>query len=147
MLARTSQVNLEGEDVMKWSLAVVFWSLIGLVAVAVGMSLAGKRVDFPFKVALIVALSLLGSAVLFLTLRQEVGGALKVFLILAGTAPAAMIVSVVLHNVVSGLLTALLNRTVEEPVFFLIAVFGCPAAFLAGVIGSIVLIIRGIILE
>ena len=132
---------------MKWPLAAVFWSLVGLVAVAVIESLAGKHVDFPLKVALIVALSLLGGAVLFLTFRQGVGGALKVFLILAGAAPAAMVASVVLHNVVSGLLTTLLNRTLGEPVFFLIAVFGCPAAFLAGVIGSIVLIIRGVILR
>lgn len=132
---------------MKWSLAAVFWSLVGLVAVAVVESLAGKHVEFPFKVALIVALSLLGGTVLFLTLRQRVGGALKVFLILSGAAPAAMIVSVVLHNVVSGLLTALLNRNLEEPVFFLIAVFGCPAAFLVGVVGSVVMIVRGVILK
>ena len=88
------------------------------------------------------AISLLGAALIFLTLKQDVAGILKIFLILAGAAPATMIISVILHNAISGLLTHFLKREVEEAVFFLIAVFGCPAAFLVGVVGSIVMMIR-----
>jgi hypothetical protein len=45
-------------------------------------------------------------------------------------------VFVILHNLVSGLLG------IEEPVFFLLAVFACPLGFLIGVGGSIVFLPR-----
>lgn len=56
--------------------------------------------------------------------------------LLAAFAVALFVVSVVLHNLVSGLLG------VEEPVFFLLAVVVAPLLFVAGVAGSIVAIIR-----
>jgi uncharacterized membrane protein YhaH (DUF805 family) len=48
----------------------------------------------------------------------------------------AFVISVILHN----LLSAWLNT--EEPVFFIIAVFVCPLAFLVGVVGSIVIAVK-----
>lgn len=55
-----------------------------------------------------------------------------------------MIASVILHNAVYALTKSVSGKDIEEPVFFLIAVFGCPAAFLTGVVGSTVLFIRDI---
>jgi hypothetical protein len=113
--------------------------------VVASLFFARKHVGFRFLAALMFPLSILGGALIFLTIEQNVRGAFRVFLVLVGIAPAAMIVSIILHNAISGLLTALLKREFEEAVFFLIALFACPAAFLVGTIGSIVLIIKNVI--
>lgn len=60
-------------------------------------------------------------------------------LALAGMAAGAFIISVVLHNLIS----ALFN--VEEPVFFIIAVIVSPLAFALGLIGSLVIFIKGLV--
>ena len=85
---------------------------------------------------LIGAFFALGLAVVILTIKQKVKGKLKFFLILAGAAAAGFVASVILHNLLSALLR------IEEPVFFLIAVLVCPAAFLIGAVGSIILLIK-----
>lgn len=61
---------------------------------------------------------------------------LKKFLLVIGISVGTFIVSILLHNAIYGLFG------VEEAVFFSIAVFLCPGAFLAGVVGSIVLTVR-----
>lgn len=132
---------------MRLSLIWVFFSLLVLSVVVVILFFARKHVKFVFLAAILLALALLGGALILLTLEQDVGGSLRIFLILAGVAPAAMIVSIILHNAISGLLTSLLNRDFEEAVFFLIALFGCPAVFLVGVVGSLVLIVRDMLLR
>lgn len=132
---------------MRLSLSIVFWCFVGFSAVVVALFFAKRDSSFRFKSILVFILALLGGALVFLTLSQGVGGMLRVFLIMAGTAPAAMIISVILHNAVSGLLTALLKRKIEEAVFFLIAIFGCPAALFVGVIVSITLIIRSMVMK
>ncbi len=63
---------------------------------------------------------------------------LKIFLVVAGISLGAFIISVVLHNVISGLFD------IEEPVFFVIAVFISPLAFAVGLIGSLVIFIKGL---
>lgn len=66
---------------------------------------------------------------------------LKTFLLVAGAAAGAFIISVFLHNALSGLFG------VEEPVFFSIAVFVSPLAFAVGIVGSLVLFIIGLFSE
>lgn len=63
---------------------------------------------------------------------------LKTFLMVAGISLGTFIISVFLHNALSGLLG------VEEPVFFIIAVFIAPLALAVGIIGSLVLFIVGL---
>jgi len=132
---------------MSLSLIWVFFSLLVLSVVVAILFFAKKHAKPIFLAAILFALALLGGALILLTLEQDVSGSLRIFLILAGIAPAAMIVSIILHNAVSGLLTSLLNRDFEEAVFFLIALFACPALFLVGVVGSIVLLIRDMLLK
>ena len=60
---------------------------------------------------------------------------LKTFLLIAGMSLGAFIISVFLHNAISGLLG------IEEPVFFSIAVIVAPLAFAVGLIGSLVIFI------
>jgi len=64
---------------------------------------------------------------------------LKTFLLVAGTSLGAFIISVLLHNAISGLFE------IKEPVFFCIAVFICPLAFAVGIIGSLVMFIKGLL--
>jgi len=63
---------------------------------------------------------------------------LKKFLLIAGISVGTFIISVFLHNALSGLFG------VEEPVFFCIAVFVAPLALAVGLIGSLVLFIMGL---
>ena len=130
---------------MRLSLVLVFLSFLGFSGVVTGLFLARKHVGFPFLAALLLALSLLGGTLIYMILEQGMSGALRTFLMLAGFAPGAMIVSVILHNLVSGLFTLLLKREFEEAVFFLIALFVCPAAFLVGAMGGMALIIKDMV--
>ena len=61
---------------------------------------------------------------------------LKKSVLIMGISAGSFVVSVVAHNAISAWFD------VEEPVFFAIAVFVCPAAFLAGAAGAIVAAIR-----
>ena len=63
---------------------------------------------------------------------------LRIFLLVAGISLGAFIISVFLHNAISGLFD------IEEPVFFVIAVFVSPLVFAVGIIGSMVMFIRGL---
>jgi len=63
---------------------------------------------------------------------------LKKFLVMAGASLAVFILSVFLHNMISGLLD------IEEPVFFVISTIIAPLAFAVGIIGSLVLFIKGL---
>jgi hypothetical protein len=63
---------------------------------------------------------------------------LKTFLLITGISLGTFIISVFLHNALSGLFG------VEEPVFFVIAVFVAPPALAVGLIGSLVLFIMGL---
>jgi len=63
---------------------------------------------------------------------------LRIFLLVAGISLGAFIISVFLHNALSGLFD------IEEPVFFVIAVFISPLAFAVGLIGSLVMFIKGL---
>jgi hypothetical protein len=64
---------------------------------------------------------------------------LKIFLLVAGVSLGTFIISVFMHNAISGLFE------IEEPVFFCIAVFICPLAFAVGIIGSLVMFIKGLL--
>ena len=66
---------------------------------------------------------------------------LKKFLLIAGISLAVFIISVFLHNAISGLLG------IEEPVFFCIAVFVAPLGFAVGLIGSLVIFARGLLIS
>jgi len=130
--------------VMRLSLLLVFLSLVILTAaVAVLFQITKKRCwKLTYLAFPIFILSLLGCVLVFLTLTQNVSGLLKIFLMMAGFAPTVTIICVVLHNIISALISSLLRRDYDEAIFFLFALFGCPTAFLIGTLGSIALIIK-----
>lgn len=66
---------------------------------------------------------------------------LKKFLLTMGISAGAFVLSVIAHNAISAWFG------IEEPVFFAIAVFVCPIAFLVGAVGSIIIAVRRRIAE
>ena len=63
---------------------------------------------------------------------------LRTFLQVAGIAAGAFIISFILHNAISAVLG------LEEPVFFIIAVILSPGAMAVGLIGSLIIFIKGL---
>lgn len=127
---------------MSLSLNFLFGASIW-VATGIGIGLFIPSLRIPKRLFFILPaiLTALGSILVFLTLRQNVRGALSYLLILTGITPALFLMSVLLHNVVNTLGRILLKREVKEPVFFHLAVIGCPVLFVLGVISSIILLI------
>lgn len=60
------------------------------------------------------------------------------FLLLAGISLAVFIVSAFLHNMISGLFI------IEEPIFFVMITIMAPLAVVVGLIGSLVIFIKGL---
>lgn len=115
----------------------VFSAMVGVLITIVGLMFGVGFTQSPLLRTILLPIMavffLLGMMLLVLTVRAEVRGMLKGFLLLTGASSVAMPVFVLLHNVIGGV------AHVEEPVSFLIAVFVCPVAFLVGALGSIVL--------
>jgi len=131
----------------------IFWALIGVFVVIVGVfsipPLRDLLMGFLFIIISGVVFFLLGVALIFLTVKEKVRGIRGKFLILTGASSAGILVSVLLHNAIYGLFVHFFGTDFwhriglgDEPVFFIIAVFLCPVAFLVGAVGSIVLAIK-----
>jgi len=132
---------------LSWS---IFWALVGVFVVIVG-TMAIPAVGELLMGLLFIIISgavflSLGVALIFLTVKERVGGTLMKFLILTGASAAGFFVSAVLHNVFCGLgieisHIVVLSQSMEvlHVVFFCLAIIVCPIGFLVGVVGSIVL--------
>ena len=97
----------------------------------------GKQFLIPIAIFFI-----LGILLIIFTLREKITGKPKIYLLLTGISAVGFFSGVILHNIVSALLTMLSGREFEEPIFFLLAIIIAPITFLIGMIGSIVLIIK-----
>ena len=116
---------------MKKAIWPVFWALVGdFLVLAVNFIPAVGKWSLTLGVfipILVFALFLfLGIALLVLTLKGKVAGLLRTFLILTGAIPIAIPISFVLLEA--------LPETIANCIFYAMLL-----AFLAGVIGSIVL--------
>lgn len=74
--------------------------------------------------------------------RIKPQGTLKKFLILAGISIVGFFISVLLHNLISALLSQFFKKEFDEPIFFLVAVFICPVGLTVGAMGSIIQLIK-----
>jgi hypothetical protein len=138
---------------MKKSIILTFWALIGVFLLIVGQFFIPVISEL-FKGSLIFLLpfiifSLLGIALMFLTLKQRVTGTLKRFLILTGGSATGFFVFVFLHNMFYGLAVItnqipILSFVMEilHIAFFIIAIFVCPLGFVIGIIGTIAVFIK-----
>jgi hypothetical protein len=114
-----------------WSIFLALVAVFLLLFIVIFVPINAPRV-LSFVVPFVLLL-LLGVALIVLTVRKKVKGLLRVFLLLTGASAAAMVVSIIMHNVMGSWVS------VEEPVTYIMAVFVCPIAFLVGGVGSVVL--------
>ena len=130
-----------------WS---IFWALVGIfVVIASVFAIPAVRellMGFLFIIISGAAFFLLGVALIFFTVKGEVGGMLKKFLILTGASSTGFFVSLLLHYAFYVLFVYFLGEGVwdrtgirDDPFFFIMAIVVCPLGFLIGAIGSIVL--------
>lgn len=75
----------------------------------------------------------------------------RTFILITGISLGAAIISVFLHNAIYGLFIQIFGAGFwervgmpDEPVFFFIAVFICPLGLAVGIIGSLVIFLRGL---
>ncbi len=133
-------------EYLKKSTKVIFWLLfLSSLVVLAEFFVPAFRVLFrgsELFLAPLIIFSLLGLILLVLALKEKIGGKLKKFLVLTGASATGFFIFILLHNLVSGLLTELFNSGIEEPVFFILALIVCPIGFLVGLIGSLVLFIK-----
>ncbi len=136
-------------------LTAIFWALVGNFVLIMGQFFI-PGVGELFMGSLLFLLpfaifSLLGGALIFLTLKKKVKGKQKKFLILTGASAAGFFVSVLLHNFLYALAIitsqiALLSQLMEilHVIFFIIGIIVCPIGFLVGVVASLPFFIRKI---
>ncbi|MFC1732882.1 hypothetical protein ACFL6I_21475 [candidate division KSB1 bacterium] len=108
-----------------------------------------KQILFPLVAILSLVFFVLGIVLIIMTLKKKIKGKLKWFLLLTGASSALILPSVILHNVVYGLLIYLFGEGIwesigmsDEAFFFIMAIFICPIVFLIGSVGSMTLLIR-----
>ena len=117
-----------------WALVAVAILIICLFAIpAFGKPLVGSL----WFLAPFVLFFVLGIALIILSLRGSLSGGLKAFFILTGASAAAVLVSILLYNLVSGFSTDFLIGG-EELLLFVMVLFVCPLGFLVGVVGTLI---------
>jgi glucan phosphoethanolaminetransferase (alkaline phosphatase superfamily) len=91
----------------------------------------------------------LGLALLILTVRVRPDRPLKRFLLLTSSSAVGVFMSILLHNLIYGAFIQWFGEGFweriglgDEPFFFIMGLFVCPVAYLVGIIGSIVLMVR-----
>jgi polyferredoxin len=148
------------------SILPVFWALLGVFVLVI---ISFNVMNSPIRTLLndlypedIVAVAVstffqfsgllffaLGLTLLILTARAKLDKLFKGFLLLTSSSAVGFFVSILLHGVVYGLFMLLFGEGFwdkagigDEPFFFIMAILVCPAAYLVGTLGSIVLIVR-----
>lgn len=133
---------------MNYSLIAVFCALLVNFAIIVSFFFVPLlRKGFFVWIG---AFFVLGLALVVMAIRQRVERMFKFFLILTGASAAGFVASVLLHNFIYGLFIYLFGPEFwinigigDEPVFFFIAILICPIAFIIGLVGSLVMLIKG----
>ena len=137
----------------KFLIPTTFWALVGVFLV-----IASEFFIPPFRELLrgsllfllpFIVFFLLGIVLMFLTIKGQVEGLVKKFLIVTGVSSTGFFVFVFLHNAFYGLgiITdhiPILGYLMEilHIAFFIIAIFVCPLGFLIGVVGTMILFIK-----
>ena len=134
----------------------IFWALVGVFAVEMGIMFIGVPIFGRLAVGLSSALFSgigvlfqlgvvgLGITLLILAIRAKVERKLKRFLILTGASATGIFVFAILSNLVYALFILWFGEGFwgaggDEAFFFIMATMVCPLAFLVGAIGSIIL--------
>lgn len=128
---------LRTRNTIFWALVVIFAALVG--GIANRWRFWGHRLPLWGLAIIAVIFCGLAAALLVLTLKLKERGIRKVFFILTGASAAGIPICAILHNLVYGLFYY--GKDGDEAVFFILAVMVCPALFVLGILGSIVLLV------
>jgi hypothetical protein len=133
---------------------LIFYALVGIFIVLASyiifpLSISIKRAVFPLIAILAILFSLLGVALIYVTLKFNIKGKLKKYLILSGASAIGIPISAILHNLIYGLFIYCFGNNFwdriglkDEPVFFLLAIIVFPILFLFGLTGSVLMFIK-----
>jgi hypothetical protein len=133
---------LQIRNAIFWAMIVIF---VLLVAVVLRFGrLGGLKLPPSTMIYLAVVFFVLAAALVVLTAKLKESGVRKFFFILTGASAIGIPVCAILHNLVFALcikFNCIYWKGTDEPVFFILALLVCPALFIIGVLGSIVLLI------
>jgi hypothetical protein len=122
----------------------IFWAMIVFFAALVA-GLTNRWRFWGYKLPLwgfaIIGITFCGLAAVLvvLTVKLKEPFIQKIFFLLTGASAVSIPICVILHNLVYGLFFH--GKDGDEAVFFILAVLVCPALFVIGVLGSLVLLI------
>jgi hypothetical protein len=128
---------LRTRNTIFWALVVIFAALVG--GIANRWRFWGHRLPLWGLAIIAVIFCGLAAALLVLTLKLKERGIRKAFFLLTGASAAGIPICAILHNLVYGLFYY--GKDGDEAVFFILAVMVCPALFVLGILGSIVLLV------
>jgi hypothetical protein len=129
---------------------VIFWALVVIFAALVASPCLANWLRFwEYKRLLLAVIAVvffaLAIALLVLTVKLKEPLIRRIFFILTGASAIGIPVCAVLHNLVYALCIkfgwVFWGEGGDEAVFFILAIFVCPALFVIGVLGSLVLLI------
>ena len=134
-------------------LPTTFYALIGVFIVIICMFFVPAVSEFVQGPLLFLSpfiiFSLLGAALIFLTVKSKIKGKHRKLLLLTGVSAAGFFVSIVLHNLLYALAIVashiiILKYIFEflHAVFFILAIVVCPLGFLIGAIGCTTIFIN-----
>jgi len=137
---------------VKKTTAIFFGLLVGVFVLWLS-SLFISAVREIFKgtsfILLLVSIFVFGFLLLIFTLKLQPRGLLKKFLVLISASSLGMVGGGILHNLLYALCIYFFGANFwekiglgDEPVFFFIAVIISPLAFLVGLIGTLVILIK-----
>ena len=114
-------INLSIKIVFFFLLAVFIFILFGIFVPDFKMALF-KIWGSAFLLFEWIVFFLLATFLIFLTFKNKVKGRIKKFLLLTGFSVLGFMAFIWLHNLVSIFLSTLLDKGIEEPIFFFLAV-------------------------
>jgi hypothetical protein len=124
---------------------VIFWALVVFFAALVaGIGMANRWRFWEYKRLLLAVIAVvffaLAIALLVLTVKLKEPLIQRIFFLLTGTSAVCIPIFAILHNLVYGLFYHG-KAGDDEAVFFILAAIVCPALFVVGMLGSIVILI------
>ncbi|MGA2916083.1 MAG: hypothetical protein ABSE89_08680 [Sedimentisphaerales bacterium] len=131
---------LQIRNAVFWVLVVFFAALVAGIGMANRWRFWGHK--RPLLAVIAVVFCALAVALVVLTLKLKEPLIRKIFFILTGASAVGIPICGILHNLVYGLFYHG-KAGEDEVVFFILAVLVCPALFVIGMLGSIVLLIYG----
>ncbi len=136
---------LQIRNAVFWVLIAIFVILVAVIFTGMGRFWGPKLPSVIVIIFLAITLLILAAALVVFTVNAKEAKIQKTFFILTGISAVGIPICAVLHNLVYALCIkfgwVFWGEGGDEAVFFILAIFVCPALFVIGSLGSIVLLI------